>query len=136
MKDRDVLLHQLENRGDRRGDAFPIPAEAIQFLGAITEAHFVTIRPGMVRGNHYHANRSELLVVTYYDGCRLAWQHDHDGGIEVRDFSATGTVALGLPAAVAHAVKNTGSRDLHLASFSNRENDTGDGDTFRSVLLD
>lgn len=135
MKDRAVLLHQLENQGDRRGDAFPIPAEAIQFLGAITEAHFVTIRPGMVRGNHYHANRSELLVVTYYDGCRLAWRHQPEGGIEIRDFPAKGTVALGIPAAVAHAVKNVGGRDLHLASFSNRENDTGDGDTFRSVLL-
>ena len=135
MKDRAVLLQQLENRGDRRGDAFPIPAEAIQFLGGITEAHFVTIRPGMVRGNHYHATRSELLVVTYYDGCRVAWQHHPEGGIEVRDFAKKGTVALGLPAAVAHAVKNIGAQNLHLASFSNREND-GDGDTFRCVLLD
>ena len=136
MKERDVLLHQLENRGDRRGDAFPIPVEAIQFLGAITEAHFVTIRPGMVRGNHYHANRTELLVVTYYDGCRLAWQHHPEGSVEIRNFPAKGTVALGIPAAVAHAVKNVGEQDVHLASFSNRENDTGDGDTFRSVLLD
>lgn len=128
----EVSIHQLENRGDHRGDAFPIPEHVLRFLGRVAEAHVVTIRPGMVRGNHYHANRDELMVIMYSGGWRLAWQHAPNDGIQTRDFEGRGSVAVCIPAGVTHAVKNTGGRDVTLSSFSNDDSD----DVTKRILLE
>ena len=72
------------------------------------------------------------MAIMYSDAWRLAWQHAPNVGFQTRDFDGRGSVAVRRPAGVAHAVTNTGGRDVTLASFSN--NDTAD--VTKRILLE
>lgn len=60
-----VQISTLTNRGDDRGDSFALLPEALQFLGDLADAHFSSILPGAVRGNHFHQRKREAIVVLH-----------------------------------------------------------------------
>jgi hypothetical protein len=135
-RDRRFAVIVLEGDADDRGDAFPVPREALRFLGDVREAHVVTIRPQKGRGNHVHPRHDECVVITFEDRWRLAWKLQGEDRTEMRDFDGGGAVVVQLPAGTAHAVQNTGGRRLHLLSLSNRQSDEPRHDTERCVLLE
>jgi quercetin dioxygenase-like cupin family protein len=134
--DRQFAVHVLDGHPDDRGDAFPVPREALRFLGDVREAHLVTIRPQKVRGNHVHPHHDECLVITFEDCWRVAWKLQGEDGTEIRDFDGSGAVVVHVPAGTAHAVQNMGGHLLHLVSLSNRRSDEPRHDTERCVLLE
>jgi dTDP-4-dehydrorhamnose 3,5-epimerase-like enzyme len=58
-----VQITQLNNNGDARGFSFMAPAEALAFVGRMADVHLASMKPGAVRGNHYHLRRREAIVV-------------------------------------------------------------------------
>ena len=131
-----VNIYHLENRGDSRGNAFIIPQKSIEFVKPITEMHYVTMIPGAVRGNHFHNNRRELVILNYESDWELSWQASEKDEIKSEHFSGQGTVVIEIQSKVIHAFKNTGAAHLHLFCYSNHQGEPNDPDTTRKVILD
>ena len=65
----DVVITELPDTSDERGMSFSLSGETIARL-TVRDIHLAAIRPGYVRGNHYHAKKIELITVIYSDdGC-------------------------------------------------------------------
>ncbi len=131
-----VNIYHLENRGDKRGNAFVIPPKSIDFVKPITEMHFVTMVPGAIRGNHFHENRRELVVLNYENNWELSWQISEEDEIKSTHFSGQGTVVIEIQSKVVHTFKNTGSAPLHLFCYSNHQGEPNEPDTLRKVIQD
>lgn len=104
-----VQIRELTARTDPRGASFDV---AVPFAAA-GECHIATIRPGHVRGNHFHTTRHELLVVVATGRWTLFWDEGEGTPVQQRTFEA-GAVEMQFPPLEAHAVRNDGGSDLHL----------------------
>ena len=119
---------------DSRGDSLHLPDELIEnYLLNIREMHIATVLPDMTRGNHYHRNGNETLIVTHQDDWLFAWK-DGDKAVSTRQFSGSGSTLFYLPAGLIHAVKNTGRQSLELISWSDTKQ--SDSDTCWQTILD
>ena len=122
-----VRVAPLVPRTDARGSSFgvelPFPA---------AECHVATIRPGAIRGNHFHTRRREVLVVMYSDRWTLLWDEGEGTPVQSQAYEGTGAVVLEADPLTAHAVRNDGARDLHILSLG----DTTGTDTFPRRLAE
>jgi predicted RNase H-like nuclease len=122
-----VRVAPLVPRTDARGSSFgvelPFPA---------AECHVATIRPGAIRGNHFHTRRREVLVVMYSDRWTLLWDEGEGTPVQSQSYEGTGAVVLQADPLTAHAVRNDGARDLHILSLG----DTTETDTFPRRLAE
>ena len=100
-------------------------------LPAQRNVHLVITAPGGVRGNHFHRNGTEILVVV---GPALVRLRDADG---VRDVvvATAEAVKFRIPGGVAHAIQNTGQLPMFIASFSSEAHDPQSPDVVREVLI-
>ncbi|MBL9166306.1 MAG: cupin domain-containing protein [Verrucomicrobiales bacterium] len=96
-------------------------------------AHLVLTAPGGVRGNHYHRQGTEVMVLI---GPALVRLRDGHSG-EVRDVKVAPAevVRFFLPPGVAHAIQNTGDQPLVILSFSDCAHDPQSPDVVREVLI-
>jgi hypothetical protein len=62
-----IQITLLEDRGDARGSSYEPGCRWVEFLKRIEDAHITTILPGCVRGNHFHPQRKEVLIVLFQD---------------------------------------------------------------------
>lgn len=116
-----VRIRELTPRTDARGSSFGVELP----FANVAECHVATVRPGAVRGNHYHVQRREVLVVLYADRWTLLWDEGEGTPVQSRAFEGAGAVVLEADPLCAHAVRNDGARDLHLVSLGDtRETDT------------
>jgi predicted RNase H-like nuclease len=104
-----VRIRELAPRSDARGSSFSLDEGY----------HLATIRPGHVRGNHFHREERELLVVLYTDAWTLAFDSGENTPIETRTYTGSGAVAIEIEPMSAHAIRNDGSVDLHLFVVGN-----------------
>jgi dTDP-4-dehydrorhamnose 3,5-epimerase-like enzyme len=70
---KDIEIVSLEDYGDIRGALFNVSEVDMVFLDTIENIHFGKIRPNSIRGNHFHDQRKEILIVVYLDRWTLAW---------------------------------------------------------------
>jgi len=99
-----VRITPIAPSNDARGSRFQIN----------DEWHAVTIRPGAVRGNHFHVRGSKMLIVLHTDRWTLAWDEGEGTPAQSRAFVAAGAVHLELDPGCAHALRNDGASDLHV----------------------
>lgn len=97
----------LNNYGDGRGALYNIPDKDMQFLNKIQNIHFGSIRPGSIRGNHYHYQSKEMLIILYSDIWTLAWAKKDSEEIFNKEFTGSGSVLIKVNEGIAHSVKNT-----------------------------
>jgi hypothetical protein len=124
-----VKVTVLEDSGDQRGSSFATGPAWLAFLGKIEEAHITTLLPGHVRGNHYHVQRREVIVVLYSDEWQLNWDRGAETAIERRQFSGAGAVLIEAERLATHAVANTGKLPLWIVALSNGVWDPASPDT-------
>ena len=122
-----VRVAPLVARSDTRGSVFNVDLPI-----SVGECHVATIRPGAIRGNHYHLQRSELLVIMYSDRWTLLWDEGEDTPVQQQTYEGSGAVVLEASPRTAHAVRNDGARDLHIISLG----DTRETDTYPRKLAD
>jgi UDP-2-acetamido-2,6-beta-L-arabino-hexul-4-ose reductase len=125
----------LSDKGDERGQSFSVPGSSLCFLGSAVDLHVTTIRPGHVRGNHYHVDRREILVVVFQGAWSLYWDHGPGTTTESRRFAGTGAVLIEVDPLASHAVLNDGNRDLHVVAMTNRAYDPGAPDTVHRPVV-
>jgi len=130
-----LSIIELAAHRDPRGEIFNIAAADLGFLGAARNLHFGTVTPRSVRGNHYHEQAKELLVVRFQDAWRFAWAASDCTEIQFRGFQQAGCVLIRIDTGIAHAVENLGVTDLSILSVTNRPYQPDDPDTFTRRLI-
>jgi predicted RNase H-like nuclease len=123
-----VRIEPLSPRTDARGSSFGVELP----FGNVAECHVATVRPGAIRGNHFHTRRREVLVVMYADRWTLLWDDGEGTPVQSRAFEGSGAVVMEADPLCAHAVRNDGARDLHIISLG----DTRETDTFPRRLAE
>jgi dTDP-4-dehydrorhamnose 3,5-epimerase-like enzyme len=132
----DIEIKTIENYGDARGDLYNISDADLQFLDRIQNIHFGKIHPNFVRGNHYHRQTKEMLIVSYSDAWTLAWAKQDTARISTQEFIGSGAVLIKINKGVAHALKNSGDEDLTLIALSSKRFSRENADAFTRILID
>lgn len=122
-----VRVAPLVARTDTRGSVFNVELPI-----DVAECHVATIRPGAIRGNHYHLQRSEVLVIMYSDRWTLLWDEGEGTPVQQRAYEGSGAVVLEASPGTAHTVRNDGARDLQIISLG----DTRETDTYPRKLVE
>ena len=116
----NIKITALENYGDVRGALYNILDTDLQFLDNIQNIHFGKIRPNSIRGNHYHHQSKEMLIIAYSDTWTFAWAKKDSDEISKKKFTGSGAVLIKVNEGVGHSVKNNGDKDLEIIALSNR----------------
>jgi dTDP-4-dehydrorhamnose 3,5-epimerase-like enzyme len=132
----DIEITVIENYGDARGDLYNIADAELQFFDKIQNIHFGKIRPDSVRGNHYHLQTKEMLIVSYSDAWTLAWAGKDMGQRSTRKFTGSGAILIKINEGVAHALKNDGNTDLALIALSDERFSKKNTDVFSRILIE
>jgi dTDP-4-dehydrorhamnose 3,5-epimerase-like enzyme len=109
----EIVITHLPESSDDRGFSFSLTASSIADM-AIRDVHIAAVRPGYVRGNHYHAKKTELITVVYRDEWSLHWDTGPDTPVQSKAFGGRGAVSVGIPFLWSHAVRNDGQEELFL----------------------
>ncbi len=121
MAPESVVFTIIQVKEDGRGRSGSLPGDALHYLAAVRDVHFAEIRPGTIRGNHYHILRHEVILV-WHSG---SWSLHHDSGegteIVVDMFQGAGIVSILVPPGCAHAIRNEGRRALIIVGLGDRE---------------
>ena len=131
----DIEIKKLENNGDKRGALYNISDTDMKFLDKVKNTHFGRISPGSIRGNHYHHQTKEMLIITYSDRWTLAWSEKDSTEVLKRKFAGSGAVLIKINEKTAHSVKNNGDKDLEIIALSNRIFPKENPDIFYRDLL-
>lgn len=113
-----VGITELMDRGDTRGRSYSLPGTAWNHLRAVLDGHVTTVVAGAVRGNHYHAQRREILIVMHGDAWSLHWDTGDGTEVNHRIFPGRGAVLVEVEPLCSHAVRNDGRQELFIAAFS------------------
>jgi oxalate decarboxylase/phosphoglucose isomerase-like protein (cupin superfamily) len=121
-----IQFIELPNHGDARGFSFTVPAEALKALGRVADVHLASIKPGAVRGNHYHKKGRMGIVVL--PGAKWSFHWDEGEGAEPRHRVFDGSRAVLVLVAVgsSHAVSNDDKGLLWMATISSEKYSAAD----------
>ena len=124
-----VRFDQLKTHSDKRGIVFePIDGAS---MSAYQNCHVVVSKPGVVRGNHYHLNGTETIVVV---GPALLKFKEGDEIYEV-EVPADQTCRFVIPPKISHAIKNTGGEVNVLIAFNTLAHDPQNPDVVADILI-
>jgi oxalate decarboxylase/phosphoglucose isomerase-like protein (cupin superfamily) len=113
-----LRISELSNRGDVRGFSFTAPAEALTFVGRVADVHMASIKPGAVRGNHYHLRRLSAIVVLPGAKWSLHWDEDEGAPAQRREFGGRSATLLLISPGASHAIRNDGDDNLWFVAIS------------------
>jgi len=121
-----IQITELSNSGDARGFSFTAPAEALAFVGRMSDVHLASTLPRAVRGNHYHLRRREAIVVLPVAKWSLHWDEGDGAAAQHREFGGTSAVLVLVSPGASHAVRNDGDEPLWLVAISSETYDPAD----------
>jgi UDP-2-acetamido-2,6-beta-L-arabino-hexul-4-ose reductase len=101
--------------------------------GEIKEVLLITSRPGVVRGNHYHKSKDEVLCIIK-GRAKFVYEDIRTGKRKELTVSGKVPVVIRTPKNVAHAIKNIGKEDLYLLEISNQIYEEKP-DTFKKEIM-
>jgi len=124
-----VNVEEIKVHSDKRGFVFEPIAE--DFLDKQHNVHIVISHPEAVRGNHYHINGTETIIVMGPALVRIK-----EAG-KIRDISVPSKKAFRfiIPPMISHAIKNTASQANILAAFNTLAHDPANPDVVEDILI-
>lgn len=122
---------ELPESTDHRGLSFSIVEDQLRAMGPIRDVHIAEIRPGEIRGNHYHAKRGEHITIVHGGAWSLHWDTGEGTTVNRRDFTGSGAVLVTPPLNWSHAVRNDGDSSVWIFVTSDQPYD---GDAIRRVV--
>lgn len=128
-----LQIIELDNNGDTRGFSFTAPAEALAFVGRMSDVHLASTLPRAVRGNHYHLRRREAIVVLPGAKWSLHWDEGEGETAQHREFAGKSAVLVLVSPGASHAVRNDGDAPLWLAAISSETYDPAESVTRKVV---
>jgi UDP-2-acetamido-2,6-beta-L-arabino-hexul-4-ose reductase len=124
-----VKLEEIEVHSDKRGFVFEPIAE--EYLDKQHNAHIVISQPEAVRGNHYHINGTETIIVMGPALVRIK----ETGKIRDVNIPARKAFRFIFPPMISHAIKNTGGQPNILAAFNTFAHDPANPDIVEDILI-
>jgi len=128
-----IQITELSNNGDGRGFSFTAPAEALAFVGRMSDVHLASTKPGAVRGNHYHLRRREAILILPGTKWSFHWDEAEASTPQHRDFEGKSAVLVLVSSGASHAVRNDGDDLLWLAAISSESYDPAESVTRKVV---
>ncbi|MFG1793395.1 hypothetical protein [Nocardia sp. NPDC049149] len=125
--DERMYIAALDESTDDRGLSFSILFPHLARIGRIRDVHIGEIRPGKVRGNHYHAIRQEIVAVIARGRWSLHWDTGAETLTHTRTFEA-GAIVVVPPRNWSHAVRNDGTESLWIVAASDQVYDRHESD--------
>jgi dTDP-4-dehydrorhamnose 3,5-epimerase-like enzyme len=135
VDDQRLSVIELRDFGDTRGSSYGVPDDVLAGGFPLANIHITTIEPGSVRGNHYHRQRRELLVVMAGDRWSLHWDTGADTPVQRRDFDRPGVAMITVPIGLSHAVRNDGAAVLRVIGLTDGPYDPECPDAFPRVVV-
>ena len=125
-----VQYSKLPLSSDARGTVFePL---AVEEMLKQQNVHVVTSKPGVIRGNHYHVEGEETIIVIGPVLVRFR-ERDKDQEVEVTEGEVYRFI---FPPGVPHAIKNTSDNANVLVAFNTKSHNRQHPDTVKEVLID
>jgi dTDP-4-dehydrorhamnose 3,5-epimerase-like enzyme len=125
-----VRITRLTDTGDPRGWSFQIPAQCLEFLGDVRDLHLATVKPGAIRGNHYHKVRKEVLFLFHTDQWSVHWDCGPGTQPQTQMLTGSGVVMLEIELHASHALRNDGASDMQMIGMSNAAYNPQEPDSF------
>ena len=94
------------------------PFESCQFIpDGPCDIHVVSMKPGAVRGNHYHTNGTEWMLICG-GPARFLSRSIKEDTIQIMMADERMPLMIEIPAHIEHAVRNESTEDIYLIVFS------------------
>ena len=131
---RIIQIKEIEFDQDDRGWSIkPITDEDISD-GKIKDIHIVSMRPGAIRGNHYHAYKTEHIFVMG-STCRVVVMDNNTKEREEEIIEHNKKALLVIPPHVTHAIENVGNEMSYLLCYSKAEEDLDMSDVVKNKIV-
>lgn len=99
---------------------------------SVNNIHVGSIEPGQIRGNHYHKDQREWMIV-FGGQAIFAWR---DGEKVVqKEIMDSDFLLFELEPGIGHAIKNISDKIIYLVAASNAVHDHSNPDTVRDMIL-
>ena len=129
----NVQIIKTVSATDERGfTAVPISDERLK---SIYNVHIVSLKPGSVRGNHYHEHQTEYICVLGGPCKLVAVDSESDEKMELV-FDGESCPLIIVPPRVTHALKNVGEETAYLFCYADKAIDPKKRDVVKSVILE
>ncbi len=131
---RIIQIKEIEFDQDDRGWSIkPITDEEIH-TGKIKDIHIVSMRPGAIRGNHYHAYKTEHIFVMG-STCRVVVMDNNTKEREEEIIEHNKKALLVIPPHVTHAIENVGYEISYLLCYSKVKEDLDTNDVVKNKIV-
>ena len=130
-KDQEIMIKhdKLHVISDRRGVIFePLDKDDLSLQ---KNSHIVISEPGVVRGNHYHHDGEETIIVMGPALVRLR----EEGQIKDIEIPEGKIYRFVFPPGIAHAIQNRSKQPNILVAFNTLVHDPNNPDTVKDVLI-
>ena len=124
----------IEDIGDQRGFCYSLPQTCLDFLRLVKGAVILSVKPGAVRGNHYHEIKLEMVMIIFNDSWTFFYQRQYETEPTLRKFQGKGMVVITVPPFCSHAIRNDGKADLIVIDLRNIEYDPEHPDVIPSII--
>ncbi|MDQ3566060.1 MAG: hypothetical protein M3436_18870 [Pseudomonadota bacterium] len=132
---RGVRISRLNDRGDERGSSFGLARASSEFELNVRDIHVMTVLPGHVRGNHFHTEKTEVLIVYHRDRWTVNWDTGLDTLVQRSEVEGVGVVVVEIPPGCSHTIRNDGLYDLVVVGLSSHVYDSRHPDVVRRDLM-
>lgn len=128
-----VQITEAIRGADERGfSAAPVGDEELK---SVYNLHIVSLKPGAVRGNHYHEHQTEWICVLG-GPCKFVAVDRESGERMELVFDGESCPQIVVGPGVSHAAKNTGEEAIYLLCYADQPLDRENPDVVRSVVLE
>ncbi len=129
-----IQIKEIEFDQDDRGWLIkPITDEEIS-TSKIKDIHIVSMRPGAIRGNHYHAYKTEHIFVIG-STCRVVVMDNNTKEKEEKIIEHNKKTLFVIPPHVTHAIENIGNEMSNLFCYSKIKEDLDTNDVVKNKII-
>ena len=129
-----VQVKEIEFYEDDRGWCIrPISDDDIKD-GIISDIHMVSMKPGTIRGNHYHVNKTEHILIIG-STCRVLVVDNNTKEREEKILENNEKDLFVIPPGVTHAIENIGNDVSYLFCFSRVKDGLKDSDVVNNKII-
>ena len=129
-----IQVKEIEFYQDDRGWCIkPISDDDIE-KGIISDIHMVSMKPGTIRGNHYHVNKTEHILIIG-STCRVLVVDNNTKEREEKILENNEKDLFVIPPGVTHAIENIGNDASYLFCFSHVKDGLKDSDVVNNKII-
>ncbi len=129
-----IQIKEIEFCQDDRGWCIrPITDDDIK-SGIISDIHMVSMKPGAIRGNHYHLHKTENIFVIG-STCRVLVVDNNTKEKEEKIIKNNDKRLFIILPDITHAIENIGSETSYLFCFSNVKDGLENRDVISNKII-